>query len=263
MGEQGQHHEALERAAEAGRGQQVPGHGGLTPGTEPGVTAGAKGRGGAAGHGGGPLPTWQAACRQGRGAWAWVLGWRQQGRATARGGMHGCLRRFGSSHCVNRRAASDRKDRQVWGVEIQFLLGRLGYQELPGPADLSGRRLDTRVWAQACLGPGRLGGDTQMDSREALGLGEVTWGAGAEEAEQGSQRARVRGGRQGGTTRMCPGETVTREPAKSSGSRQHGGLLSGRGCEWAGSSASAAKRPAFPLSVIGWEILGWGWGGCL
>lgn len=157
MGEQGQHHAALERAAEAGRGQQVPRHRGLLPATEPGLTAGVKGSGGAAGHGGGPLPTWQAACRQGRGAPGLGVGLEAAGpgdRGGRGGEMHGCLRRFGLSHCVNRRAASDRKDKQVWGVEIKFLLGQLGYQVLPGQVDLSGRWLDTRVWTQARLGPG-------------------------------------------------------------------------------------------------------------
>lgn len=40
-----------------------------------------------------------------------------------------------------------------------------------------------------------LGGSLQMDGREALGLDEVTWGAGDGEVKQGSQTAEVKGGR--------------------------------------------------------------------
>lgn len=61
------------------------------------------------------------------------------------------------SHYVKRRAASDRKDKQVWGVEIMSSFSGIlgGRQVLPGQADLSGRWLDTGVWAQAQWEPGR------------------------------------------------------------------------------------------------------------
>lgn len=100
-----------------------------------------------------------------------------------------------------------------------------------------------------------------MDSREALGLGEVTWGAGAGGAEQGSQRAGLRGGRQGGTTGTCPGATVQESLLRAVA--QAGVAAS---ClEEAGSQREqgvAAKRPAFPLRT-GLSAGRWGWMECL
>lgn len=72
------------------------------------------------------------------------------------------------SHYVKRRAASDRKDKQVWGVEIMSSFSGIlgGRQVLPGQADISG-------WTQESGhrhsgSQGELRGHRQMDGREAL-----------------------------------------------------------------------------------------------
>lgn len=91
---------------------------------------------------------------------------------------------------MKRHAASDRKDKQVWGVEIMSSSsGILGGSR----CFLAKRTSQAGGWTQESghrhnVSQGELRGHRQMDGREALRRGEVTWGAGAGEAESGGRR---------------------------------------------------------------------------
>lgn len=113
-------------------------------------------------------------------------------------------------------AARDRKDKQVWGVEIRSsFLDILGVRRFLAkrPAQAGGWTPESgrkHVW-----GLGDLGGHQRTDGREALGLVRSPGGLGKQSKgprEQGPGRA-TRWGHP-----MCPGGTVTGQPAKSSGS---------------------------------------------